>query len=263
MDHHRDEQQDEQMAQEVERSKNEGLLSRRTVISALGVGATGLALVGAGEVALHPQNAVAAAPAVACVLAAELTEGPYYVALENIRTNITEGKPGVPLTLKVTVVNTTACAVIQGAAVDIWHCDALGSYSDEAALGTSGQIFLRGTQLTDASGVATFTTIYPGWYTGRAIHIHTKVHIGGSVVGSTYQGGHVSHTGQFFFDESMTAQVKLLSPYTSNRNAYVSLTQDSIYPKNNTAGALVTLSGSTSAGLVATVVVGINPNATP
>ncbi|GHO47371.1 intradiol ring-cleavage dioxygenase [Ktedonospora formicarum] len=268
----RNNQTDKQTTRSEEDGKDRGLINRRTILSTLGVGVTGLALIGAGGEIVHAASstvtttsATTATPA--CVLASELTEGPYYVALENIRSAITEDRTGIPLELRVTVVDATTCGVIKDAAVDIWHCDALGSYSGEEALGTSGQTYLRGTQLTNGSGVAKFSTIYPGWYTGRAVHIHVKVHIGGSVVDGVYQGGHVSHTGQFFFDEAVTEQVKLLEPYTNNTQSFTTLNQDSIYPKDSTGGALVTLTqknkNKIEKGFLAEIVVGIDPNATP
>src|SRR5205085_10558214 len=126
----------------------------------------------------------------ACVLTPEVTEGPYYLDLNKVRSDITEGKGGAPLDLKLTVVDATGCTPIKDAAIDVWHCDAGGVYSgfSQASAGgpggsqstTDNQTFLRGTQVTDASGLAEFQTIYPGWYRGRAVHIHMKVHVGGS-----------------------------------------------------------------------------------
>ena len=118
----------------------------------------------------------------------ELTEGPYYLDLDLVRRDITEGRPGVPFDLAVKVVDATSCEPLEGAAVDVWHCDAEGAYS--GVQGDSGT-FLRGVQMTGADGVADFTTIFPGWYTGRAVHVHLKVALAGDDV----------HTGQLFFDD--------------------------------------------------------------
>ena len=124
--------------------------------------------------------AAVATGAVACVLTPEMTEGPYYLPGEKVRRNITEGRPGTPLTLKLKVVNVSTCKAIKGAAVDIWHADAGGTYSGvQDSVGTT---FMRGIQPTDAKGVAQFLTVYPGWYQGRTVHIHVKVHLGGNVV---------------------------------------------------------------------------------
>jgi protocatechuate 3,4-dioxygenase beta subunit len=140
------------------------------------------------------------------VLTPEATEGPFYLdLLDKVRSDITEGNDGTPLDLKITVVDATGCSPIKDAAIDVWHCDAGGVYSGFSQAGdggpgggpggaraaSDGQTFLRGTQITDANGLGEFRTIYPGWYRGRAVHIHMKVHVGGSVV----------HTGQLFFDD--------------------------------------------------------------
>jgi protocatechuate 3,4-dioxygenase beta subunit len=155
-----------------------------------------------------------ASGAVSCVLAPEQTQGPYYVPGDKVRRNITEGKPGVPLTLELTVVDVSTCRAVKGAAVDIWHCDAGGVYSETSVQGTEKRTFLRGIQKTDASGIATFRTIYPGWYQGRTVHIHVKVALGGNVV----------HTGQLFFSDKLTDAVYKRAPYSrrpgrSTRNA--------------------------------------------
>jgi hypothetical protein len=142
---------------------------------------------------------------VSCVLTPELTEGPFYVGGEKVRRDITEGKAGVGLLLKLTVVNASTCKPIPNAVVDIWHCDALGVYSGAVA-NNSGTNFLRGVQRTNAQGLATFKTIYPGFYQGRAVHVHVKVHVGGNVV----------HTGQFFFPAAVTNAVYKRSPYRSH-----------------------------------------------
>jgi protocatechuate 3,4-dioxygenase beta subunit len=89
---------------------------------------------------------------------------PYYIANEKLRRNVTEGKPGTALTLTLKVVNASTCKPIKGAAVDIWHCDALGVYSGIQQQNTVGKTFLRGIQRTNAYGIATFRTAYPGWY---------------------------------------------------------------------------------------------------
>src|SRR6476469_8002471 len=128
----------------------------------------GLAAAAGGGAAWKLQSADGAGPlavssgAVACVLTPELTEGPYYVSGERLRRNVTEGKKGMLLLLKLSVLNVSTCKPIQNATVEIWHCDAKGVYSGAVA-NNSGTNFLRGAQRTNASGVATFQTIYPGW----------------------------------------------------------------------------------------------------
>ncbi len=155
---------------------------------------------------------------VTCVLTPELTEGPYYIAGEKVRRDIREGHAGRLLTLRLRVLDVAACSPIKGAAVDVWHADAAGVYSGFGA-GASNRTFLRGIQKTDANGVATFTTIYPGWYMGRTVHIHVKVHVGGSVV----------HTGQLFFPDSLTDTVYKSAPYSARPNRDTRNAQDSIF----------------------------------
>lgn len=139
-----------------------------------------------------------------CVLTPELTEGPYYLDDLLVRNDVTEGKAGIPLDLKITVLNATSCTPIENAAVDIWHCDANGFYSGftqmnpggDAAYqddGSNADTFLRGVVLTGSDGLAEFKTIYPGWYNGRDIHIHMKVHVGGAAADGTYDGGTTAH----------------------------------------------------------------------
>jgi protocatechuate 3,4-dioxygenase beta subunit len=155
---------------------------------------------------------------VSCVLTPELTEGPYYIAGEQVRRNITNGRPGTPLHLRLTVLDASTCSPIKGAAVDVWHADATGVYSGFGA-GASSRTFMRGIQPTDATGVAQFTTVYPGWYQGRAVHIHVKVHVGGSVV----------HTGQLFFDDAITDRVYKMQPYARRGNRDTRNASDSIF----------------------------------
>lgn len=160
-----------------------------------------------------------ASVAVSCVLAPEQTEGPYYLDDHKVRRNITEGRPGAPLTLRLTVVDVSTCKPIKGAAVDVWHCDAGGVYSGTSVQGTEDERFLRGIQRTDANGLALFQTLYPGWYGGRTVHIHVMVHIGGNVV----------HTGQLYFPDTLTDTVYKSSPYKRRSNRTTRNLADSIY----------------------------------
>jgi hypothetical protein len=131
---------------------------------------------------------------------------------------------------------------------------------------TDNLTFLRGVQLSDRHGVAELRTIYPGWYQGRAIHIHVKVHVGGAVSGTTYTGGHVSHTGQLYFAEAMTEKIALLEPYVSNTTVRLTNDQDGIFANGGSSG-LLTLKpvhkGNLQHGLIGTIVIGVDPDATP
>jgi protocatechuate 3,4-dioxygenase beta subunit len=115
-----------------------------------------------------------------CLLTPQATEGPYYLEPDLVRADIAEGRPGAPLGLVLQVVDAD-CRPVEGARVDVWHCDAAGNYSGFARQGsdrerdTRGETFLRGTQFADARGIAAFETVWPGWYRGRTPHVHYKV----------------------------------------------------------------------------------------
>ena len=147
-----------------------------------------------------------------------MTEGPYYLEDEAVRRDITEGKPGTPLRLDLTIVDADTCTPIPGASVEIWHADATGNYSGFGST-TSNSTFLRGIQIADDSGTVTFRTIYPGWYQGRAVHIHLKAHKGGNEV----------HTTQLFFDEATSDAVFTSSPYDTRSGRRTTNAQDGIY----------------------------------
>jgi len=176
------------------------------VVTALAAGGVKVAASeGAAEAAAAAVGpAGVASGAVSCVLAPEQTAGPYYLDGDKVRRNITEGKAGVSLALRLAVVDVSTCKPIRGAAVDIWHCDAAGVYSGTSVQDTADLTFLRGIQRTDAKGVATFRTIYPGWYPGRTVHIHVTVSLGGNIV----------HTGQLYFLDTLTDRVYKRSPYS-------------------------------------------------
>jgi protocatechuate 3,4-dioxygenase beta subunit len=205
--------------------------------------------------------------AAAATLTPEQTEGPFYVALERVRERIATGQPGVPLHLAIKIVNASGSAPVTGAAVDIWHCNASGIYSDESSEGTLGQIFLRGVQLTGSDGIARFITIYPGHYRGRATHIHVKVHIAGGVHGKTYSGGHVCHTGQLFFDDASSSTVYASAAYSHDTATRVANAQDNIYTGQGGSRSRVALSRRTgslaSAGFNGAVTLAVRPSATP
>src|SRR6185503_4124014 len=165
-----------------------------------------------------------------CILTASLTEGPFFVDEKlnrsDIRTDPATGavSAGIPLALTFNVqrVASNACTPLTGAYLDVWHCDAAGVYSDVSGSGSSRR-FLRGYQVTDANGIAQFTTVYPGWYQGRAVHVHFKLRLfAGST--KTYE-----FTSQFFFDETLTDQVHALSPYSAKGKRDTLNTRDGIY----------------------------------
>jgi protocatechuate 3,4-dioxygenase beta subunit len=174
-----------------------------------------------------------------CVLTPELTEGPYYLDLDLMRRDITEGRSGLPFDLAVKVVDADSCEPIEDAVVDVWHCDAEGVYS-----GVQGddETFLRGVQVADTAGTASFRTIFPGWYTGRAVHIHLKV----------IQGGQ-TWTGQLFFDDATLDEVYALHPYSSRGPADTPNSADGIFGQSEGSTVVATDVGANRAGGQVTV----------
>lgn len=191
------------------------LLSRREVVTFLG--ATGVAWLMAGN--LTPMRAVAGTLGPSCVVRPKQTEGPYFIDerlnRSDIRSDPADGqvKPGTPLalTLLISRLNAGDCQPLPGAQVDIWHCDALGVYSDvqDPGFNTSGQKFLRGYQVTDARGAARFVTVYPGWYPGRTVHIHFKIRT------APLAQRNFEFTSQLYFDDVLTDRVHADPPYAA------------------------------------------------
>ncbi len=176
-----------------------------------------------------------------CVLTPEMTEGPFYIDGEAIRGDITEGLPGTPLRLDLAVADASSCKPIKDAVVEVWHASAEGDYSGFGG-GASSTTFLRGGQVSDASGNVAIDTIYPGWYQGRTVHIHVKVHVGGNTV----------HTGQLFFDDKLTDEVyAAASPYAERGERTTRNDQDSIYASGGAQSTLaVAKSGDGYAGSI-------------
>ena len=197
-------------------------LTRRTLLS------TGLSTGLAGAALLLPLRSRAAL-AEACTLVPEQALGPYYLEDELVRGDIREGRPGVPLELKFQVLDLATCRPLANAAVDIWHCDAGGTYSGFGAAASETETFLRGIQLTDEGGVARFQTIFPGCYPGRTNHIHFRVRTEGAVAGETYRGGHVAHTGQVFFPEDITIGLMKTGAYAGNAGGRMTQAEDGIF----------------------------------
>ena len=190
------------------------LLSRRDTMRWLGVGAAWL-ITGT----LLTRGSAASGESPVCLFRPEQTEGPYFVDEELRRSDIRsdpangEIKPGVPLALTVALsrADQGRCEPLPGAQVDIWHCDALGIYSDakDPAFDTTGRKFLRGYQLTDAKGEAKFLTIYPGWYHGRTVHIHIKVRAAAGAK-RTFE-----FTSQMYFEDSLSDRIHAAPPYAT------------------------------------------------
>lgn len=187
-----------------------GCVSRREALTLLGTA-------GAAMLAGRTSWSSAAEPALACVASPEQTEGPYFVDerlnRSDIRSDPADGsmKEGLPLTLKLVISSVAGgkCAPLAGAVVDLWHCDAEGNYSDVSDLfaNTVGKKFLRGYQVTDAAGGVRFTTVYPGWYSGRTAHMHFKVR------GTAGAKRGYEFTSQLYFDDALNDRVYARKPY--------------------------------------------------
>jgi protocatechuate 3,4-dioxygenase beta subunit len=197
-----------------------------------------------------------------CSLAKEETQGPYWFDVDSVRTDIREGRPGTDLKLALRVQDASTCSsggkatAVPNAVVELWHCDAGGSYSgfesgssaangggpppggpagasggtsdgayskgDSEAKTTDNGTYLRGAQVADANGIVQFTTIYPGWYRGRTTHIHLKVHVDKKTVLTT----------QLFADDDLTETVYRASPYSSHTGRDTRNADDSIFDKS-------------------------------
>jgi len=214
------------------------LRRREAVLTLAGLGLTGALGARASGVLGTP----GAEAATTCVLSPEVTEGPYWIDNHLTRRDITEGRPGLPLELVLTVQDAKTCTAIKSADVELWHCDAVGVYSGyesgsaggpggRHAAPTDSDRYLRGHQKAGADGRVRFLTIYPGWYRGRTPHIHLKVHVGGSVV----------HTGQLFFDEKTTAAVYRHAPYKAHGQPDTSHAEDMIYAQAGRSRATLKL----------------------
>jgi protocatechuate 3,4-dioxygenase beta subunit len=188
-------------------------ISRRRAVGFVAVTAAGGAFMTASAL-LRSRPAAAAnliTGANVCAIMPKTTEGPFYFDPDLDRTDITEGRPGMPLRLKLQVVD-SACNPIDGARVDIWHCDAEGAYSgypgQPGGLDTSGETFLRGTRFAGQDGIVEFATIYPGWYPGRTPHIHFKAFPDRTRV----------LTGQMFFPDELSLEIYRTIPPYSDRD---------------------------------------------
>lgn len=216
--------------------KRTPLIARREILGLLTAAAAtsvfGCARGPAGPTGPYNQQTIAG-----CLVSPEQTEGPFFVDEKlnrsDIRVDPADGSisPGLPLRLilHVNQVSNNACEPLQGATVDVWHCDALGSYSDVrdnaggSASDTRGKKFLRGYLTTDASGKVEFQTIYPGWYHGRNVHIHYKIR-----TDPKSELGH-EFTSQLFFDEAITDQVHAAAPYSKKGRRDTSNSTDGIF----------------------------------
>lgn len=252
-------------------------LARRAVLAAGSVALTAAGVgsaFAAGSPGSSGRDADGGAAEDACyTLTSELVEGPYYIDADKIRQNVTEDQEGIPLDLRLKVIDAESCRPLPNAAVDIWHCNASGVYSGYEEMGSGGggptgpppsgtptntptgpppgggghqeptddKRYLRGTWRTDRHGQVAFRTVFPGWYQGRCVHIHVKVHVDGTWTDAGYEGGRTCHTGQLFFDEKSVLLTYDEEPYASNTTTRTTLDEDTIYPDNGHEGGLLYL----------------------
>ncbi|KAL0938629.1 GPI anchored protein [Colletotrichum truncatum] len=211
-----------------------------------------------------------------CVLAPEITDGPYYVVGEYMRSNVIESEycDGVPLFLEVQYVDVSTCEPIPAVAVDIWNCNATGIYSGISTNGNYAadglnSTFLRGIQLTDHDGVVQFETIFPGHYEGRATHTHLLSHTNATVMPNgtiSVWDAPVSHIGQLFWPESLRSAVEELAPYNTNTQSVTSNAEDMWSVLQADASydpfpQFVYLSNDLQDGLFAWIQIGVNASA--
>jgi protocatechuate 3,4-dioxygenase beta subunit len=221
-------------------------IGRREAMAAMGAAGAALAL-RCGDTPTSPSTTTMTTGGTNSACAVTPTEivGPFPSLIDLFRSDIREGKSGVQLALTIQVVNVNAgCAPVPNANVEIWHVDAAGTYSQYGS--QVAETFLRGIQTTNANGEVTFTTIYPGWYQGRATHIHAEVTVAGVSRKVT----------QIAFPESVNNLVHGSGPYASKGSNPISNASDGIFA-DSLSSEIITPTGSPSSGYAATFRVGI------
>lgn len=221
-------------------TQNHKSVSRRQALVLLGT--AGAAILAGRSNAYCASAAPSSGKLPACIVTPKQTEGPFFVDKRlnrsDIRVDPSDGsvKAGVPLSLKfrVSAVGRVGCNPLSGAIVDVWHCDAVGAYSavSQRSSQTADKNFLRGYQVTEADGNTQFTTIYPGWYPGRTVHIHFKVRADIKSVKAQ------EVTSQLYFDDALTDRIHAQQPYSSKGQRSVKNQQDGLFRE---AGSQLTL----------------------
>jgi protocatechuate 3,4-dioxygenase beta subunit len=218
-------------------------LSRREALGVLGVTGAALSVFGCTDSPTSPSTTTPTVPSgttSACATTPTETAGPFPSLTDLIRSDIREGRSGTPVTLTISVVDTSNnCSPVANANVELWQCDAAGNYSQYGT--QTAQTYLRGIQTTNNNGEVTFTTIYPGWYQGRATHIHAEVVRNGSSVKVT----------QIAFPESTNAAVYATGVYASRGANPTSNARDSIFA-DSLDSELAAVSGDPTSGYAAT-----------
>ena len=224
-------------------------VTRREALALIGVSGAGLALTGCGD-AENPSLMTMTSPTpvgdATCSVTPTETAGPFPSINDFFRSDIREGKPGTSLMLTIQVVNVNAsCAPVGNANVEVWQADAAGNYSEYGS--QTGQTYLRGIQTTSSVGEVVFRTIYPGWYQGRATHIHVEVSLNAIVIKTT----------QIAFPESVTAQVYATGVYAPRGGNPTSNASDNVF-SDSLASELVTPAGDPAGGYTAKFQIGVS-----
>jgi protocatechuate 3,4-dioxygenase beta subunit len=233
-------------------------LHRRELLAAIGAGLGAALTACASSSPTSPTDTTTttSTASTGCAITPSETEGPYpdkTGMLNNsafFRRDVREDRSGLPLTLTLTIVNVnSSCSPVSNASVEIWQCDASGNYSEYSQPGYdgTGKTFLRGLQTTDANGQVTFTTIYPGWYAGRATHIHVDV----------FRGSSIAKTTQIAFPEDITRAVYATGVYASKGQSSTTNSGDMVF-SDGTQYEMATLVGNTTSGYTATLTIGIS-----
>ena len=208
------------------------VISRRQALILLGAAGATMVAGRSNVYSASPSSTGGKLPA--CIVTPKQTEGPFFVderlKRSDIRLDPSDGsvKSGMPLhlTLRVSAVGPAACTPLSGAIVDLWQCDAVGVYSavnEPGSQSTAAKNFLRGYQVTEGDGSAQFTTIYPGWYPGRTVHIHFKVRVSGK------SGRGQELTSQLYFDDALTDRIHAQSPYAGKGQRTVRNQRDGLF----------------------------------
>jgi len=236
-------------------------ISRRQAIGLLAVAGAGVMLgCGGGTKTSTATTTTATATSnTSCTVTPEGEEGPYFVddsatgfARSDIRSNLdgTNTQSGIPLTLSIYAYDSeNSCAAMANVQIDIWHCNGSGIYSAEDVEDTTGETWLRGYQITDANGLASFKTIVPGWYAGRTTHIHLRLR---STYDSTTTGG--TNTTQLFLLQDVIDTINTtISPYSAEGTNPTTNASDHVYSGETDGANLLTLSGDNTNGYTATI----------
>ncbi len=224
-----------------------GAMSAPVLLDACKKGEAGSLNAGTGTVT----NTGSGNTSATCAVAPTETEGPFPTKSPSsyVRSDITDGRSGYKMDTKITIRAAGSCTPLAGAIVDIWHCDAEGNYSEYGGTGmqaTNYQSlhFLRGRQVTDSNGLVTFTTIFPGWYTGRATHIHVHVY---NTSGTSLK------VTQIAFPEGQGSAVALVNGYKKGLTGYTTNANDNVFSDDTNKIQIASVTGSLESGFELTM----------